>query len=182
MSNQPPTLAKYLYWSSATVTSVASLIGLRIFLQSNYKDPIKSTLDFKLACLWQGTRALISIVQIYIHPQLYKFRIGDGKNPNKFQQTAQKIFMKDSTRFGKVVAKCNKWLYRSIFFGSIYCIATYYSEFKKPKENGPGLINTLSNIYIELFNISLWSYVLLYRQVYTNKDLYNSYAGLKSED
>jgi len=171
----PSNVNKYIYWSCATATSIASLIGFKMFIDSNWKEPTKGTLDFKLACMWQGLRVVTAIAQIYIHPQLGKFRIGDGKNLNKFQQRVQRRHLSNVSDFSKAVNICNKVLYSMIFLGLTYCGATYYSEFKK---NGNGLVNTVANIYIEAFNICAWSYVLIYRSFYSNHDLHRSYKTI----
>eukprot|EP01084_Bolivina_argentea_P059839 109315_1 len=168
----PLFLAKTLYWSSASLTSVASLYGLKMFIDANWNSKTRKTTDFYIAFSWQLIRAITSCIQIYLHPfVLSKFRIGNGENLNKIDKIADKL-LKDPKRFGKIVNKCNVRILIFMFMSSTYCFGSYYSQFEK---NGDGLISTLPNIYIEIFNMSLWSYVLLYRSIYSNNDLHNSY-------
>ena len=141
----PGPVFKYLYWSSATLVSVASLVSFRLFWKNNFISPTKTSLDFKLALAWHGLRAFLAVAQIYIHPHLFPLRAGDGINPKGYTKRAKKTLIEPGeTKFGALVETCN-WALRLFMIGSLsYCVGLYRSV---------KLNSTMINIKLELFQM-----------------------------
>merc|ERR1719195_820812 len=71
----PNPIAKYMYWSCASVSSVIAIANCRNFLKHNMVDPYRSTLAFKLCAGWLGIRCLLGCIQLPLHSVLNIARI-----------------------------------------------------------------------------------------------------------
>merc|ERR1719464_136621 len=178
MSSHINPIAKYAYWSAASVSSLVSFASFGLFLKHNFAEPQRSTTDFQFAAVWQGVRVLVSIIQIIVHPNFLPPRIMKTREgPQPGRALAQIVHAKGQKGYDAFIFKCNSALRVMIAGGSLYALGTFYSFFANPK----GLSGTQTMVGLEVLNVAIWSYVLLFRAHYSARAIRESWGYVRAQ-
>ena len=91
------------------------------------------------------------------------------------QRFTEKLQARDVALWNRRISVCNIVLRSLIVLGLAFCIGCFISE-----QSGSGLKGTSSYIGLEMVNVCLWGYVLLYRRVYNKETLRRSWGYVQA--
>lgn len=172
MQQQPNVVAKYIYWTSATVISIASIVAYGMFFKNKKLQAMKALPDYKFASAWNRTKLVLGLLQVVIHPCLIYLRVTNGENAKKYFAISyfdNALLQNNGQSFFGALFTCNIMI--SLFsVGSLFYI---WSAFQR-KTCIP-----IINRRMEIFSLSLWMYVFAYRMYYSEQTLYDSWETVQ---